>query len=33
MTAQRWSHDEPMGTGIFTFRKATEDEVEDWQRL
>ena len=33
LTAQRWSHDEPMGTGIFTFRKATEEEVEDWQRL
>jgi len=33
MTAQRWSHDEPTGTGIFTFRKATEEEIEDWQRL
>lgn len=31
LTAQRWSHDEPTGTGIFTFRKATDDEVEDWQ--
>ena len=33
MTARRWSHDEPTGTGIFTFRKATEEEIEDWQRL
>jgi len=31
LTAQRWSHDEPMGTGIFTFRKATEEEVEYWK--
>jgi hypothetical protein len=33
LTAQRWSHDEPTGTGIFTFRRATDAEVEDWQRL
>jgi hypothetical protein len=31
LTAQRWSHDEPMGTGIFNFRLATEEEVEEWQ--
>lgn len=31
LTAQRWSHDEPMGTGIFNFRQATEDEVEYWK--
>jgi len=31
LTAQRWSHDEPTGTGIFNFRLATEEEVEEWR--
>ena len=31
LTAQRWSHDEPTGTGIFNFRLATDDEVEQWR--
>ena len=31
LTAQRWSHDEPTGTGIFNFRLATEEEVEQWR--
>lgn len=31
MTARRYSHDEPMGTGEFVFRLATEEEVEVWE--
>ena len=27
MTAVRYSHDEPTGTGTFTFRKATDEET------
>jgi hypothetical protein len=31
LTAQRWSHDEPTGTGIFNFRLASDEEVEAWR--
>lgn len=31
LIAQRWSHDEPMGTSPFLFRKATELDVETWE--
>jgi hypothetical protein len=31
MSAVRYSHDEPMGTGKFIFRLATEEELELWQ--
>jgi hypothetical protein len=30
MSAVRYSHDEPMGTGKFEFRLATDDELEAW---
>lgn len=30
MSAVRYSHDEPMGTGKFEFRLATDDEIEAW---
>ena len=28
LTAQRWSHDEPMGTGIFTFTKSNVSKCD-----
>jgi hypothetical protein len=30
MSAVRYSHDEPTGTGKFEFRLATDDELEAW---
>jgi len=31
LIAKRWSHDEPMGTSPFLFRKATDLDVETWE--
>jgi hypothetical protein len=31
LIAKRWSHDEPMGTSPFLFRKATEHDIENWE--